>query len=600
MQRRVITSGPRRWNLSGAQLEARTLQVGTFLLPLSFFWNALDQFVLPKLLVARLLVLILGGLRFYRWTQGDRPFLRRTPVNVALLAFVASAALSTVVAVNPNVALFGTYMRYEGLLTIATYAALFYLAASALRDQQDSIRLLRVLAASGYIVAVIAVLQTLVSSPYLPSRAGESQVAFGGVVRATGTLGNANALAAFLAMLLPFTVGELLSPGPAGRRAVAANQAAMISLALALTFSRGAWAAAVIGLLIMLAFRPDRISRALLVAGVVAALALALVLLTPSSAGIPIGQSIRARLMSLGSPATGSLATRLHIWRDTLALVASRPLTGYGPDTFGLVYPTFQTGNWTPGFLIDKAHADLFQVASTQGVLGVGAFLWTLVAFVKAFLRGGRDQASGVFGGFAAYQVQLQVNFSYLPAAAPFWLFAAAGAVLWSSRVNPQRTQKGPARLNRLISIAPITFAIAGLITLSLIFPYLADVKYRDALAGKARADQHAAGVDIEAARRLAPNESVYAAEAGDLALGLRGDTVGPDPDWTKARIEFDGAVRLGTFLPSVFRHLAIVDEHLGLHDQALAAARRAVALNPYDPSSQQLLDRLEQSPGGG
>jgi len=371
----------------------------------------------------------------------------------------------------------------------------------------------------------------------------------------------------------------------------------MMALALALTFSRGAWLAAAIGLLIMLAFRPDRISRALLGAAVAAGLALSLLLFLPTNGGIPIGQGIRARGLSLGSPTTGSMATRLHVWQDTLALVAARPLTGYGPDTFALVYPSFQTGNWTPGFLVDKAHADLLQVASTQGLLGVGTYLWMLLAFVLAFLKSRRDH-SGVFGGFAAYQLQLQVNFSYLPAAAPYWLFAAAAVVAWTTRADQEGVPERSGR-SRVIALAPVTLAVAGLIALAVILPYRADSKYRDALADKARNDPRAASLDLEEARRLAPQESLYAAEAGDVALRLRGDTIGPDPDWTTARVAYEDAVRLGTFLPPVFRHLAKVDEHLGLHDQALAVAKQAVMLDRFDPISQDLLTQLEQSPGG-
>ena len=43
-----------------------------------------------------------------------------------------------------------------------------------------------------------------------------------------------------------------------------------------------------------------------------------------------------------------------------------------------------------------------------------------------------------------------------------------------------------------------------------------------------------------------------------------------------------------------MFRDLAIVDEHLGDHAAALAAARQALSLDRYDKDSQALLTRLE------
>ena len=42
-----------------------------------------------------------------------------------------------------------------------------------------------------------------------------------------------------------------------------------------------------------------------------------------------------------------------------------------------------------------------------------------------------------------------------------------------------------------------------------------------------------------------------------------------------------------------MFQELAIVDEHLGDHAGAVAAARRALELDRYDPRSQALLKRL-------
>jgi hypothetical protein len=42
-----------------------------------------------------------------------------------------------------------------------------------------------------------------------------------------------------------------------------------------------------------------------------------------------------------------------------------------------------------------------------------------------------------------------------------------------------------------------------------------------------------------------------------------------------------------------MFRELAIVDEHLGDHPGAVAAARRTLELDRYDPGSKVLLNRL-------
>ena len=89
-----------------------------------------------------------------------------------------------------------------------------------------------------------------------------------------------------------------------------------------------------------------------------------------------LGETTRDEFRPLA--AGGSGGVRVHLYSDTIVLVAGRPLVGYGPDTFGLVYPSHSTGDWTPGVVVDKAHNDLLQVAATQGVLGVVAYAWLL------------------------------------------------------------------------------------------------------------------------------------------------------------------------------------------------------------------------------
>jgi hypothetical protein len=72
------------------------------------------------------------------------------------------------------------------------------------------------------------------------------------------------------------------------------------------------------------------------------------------------------------------------------------------------------------------------------------------------------------------------------------------------------------------------------------------------------------------------------------------GGNPAPDADWAAAREAFETAARLGSYSPEMFRDLAGVDEHLGDHAAALAAARHALSLDRYDTLSQALVTRLE------
>jgi hypothetical protein len=123
------------------------------------------------------------------------------------------------------------------------------------------------------------------------------------------------------------------------------------------------------------------------------------------------------------------------------------------------------------------------------------------------------------------------------------------------------------------------------------VLPYLADARYYAALAAP---DLQTARTTIAQARQLAPYEASYAIEAGNYALNQdQNGNPAPDADWRAAREAYETAARLGTFSPEMFQVLAAVDEHLGDHAAAVAAARRALELDRFDTASKKLIARL-------
>ena len=572
------------------------MRAGVFILPLAYLPNLVDGYVLPKLLLTRLLVILFGALLALRWMTTGRVTWKRTAIDLPLVAFIGSALLSSLFAFNRDVAIFGTYSRYEGLLTIVMYALLFWLAVQLLDGADDARALIWSLLISAFFVSVIAVLQSAFG--YL----GGGYFVQGQVIRADSTLANPDFLGIFLAMLIPVAVAKLISRRPPLIRLLAADLLILLALALLVSFTRSAWIGAASGVLVVLFLRRGRFHvRAAIVTLSLLAVGLAVIFTDlPGKLGarpgsLPLVGSVYARINSIGDLSTGSGIQRLVVWKDSLALIASRPLVGYGPDNFGLVYPPFQTANRN-AVLWDKTHQDALQVAATQGLIGLFAYLWTLIAFVLAFWRG-RYLHGGValFGGWVGYQLANQANFSFIPTATAFWLFAAAAIVTWNP--SPRIVYVGgTARRLWIPALAGIPVALL-LIAAGIAAPYAADATYLSALTASASGDLAQARTTMKLARTLAPYESEYAGVAGDLALDLnQNDQPSADADWATARKAYEAAAGLGSFSPELFRHLAIVEEHFGDHASALAAARRAVELDRYDSISQKLLQQLSSA----
>ena len=582
------------------------LRSGAFALPLAYAPVAFDAFVLPKLLLARILVVSLLSLEVARWALIRRVAITRTPIDLPLLAFVGSAALSTLLAVNRNVAVFGTYVRYEGLLTIATYALLFWVVSQALTSRAETKALIRTIIASAYLVSLLAVAQSLIGTSLTYGHAGETAVSFGGVIRATSTLGNANELAIFLAMVLPPCLHETVSARSASGRLIGVNATAVISIALLLTFSRSGWLGAAAGVLVVVASGMWSRRRALLVVVSTSALVVGVLIAVSRLVSSTLLSSWISRVASFAAPGGGSAGTRLDLWGDTIRLVVARPLAGSGPDTFGLVFPRYQTGNWTPGVPIDKAHSDVLQVAATQGLIGVATYAWLLATLFTAFWRGRRNEgASAMLGAVVAYLLAVQFNFSWIPAALPFWIFTAAAVATWCPSLpdsEPPHRKHELAWGTRLRMILIPTSALACAIGIGAgvavtLRPLQADVAFLNALGAQHRGDIPAAAATIAEARSLAPWESAYEVRAGDIALNLQyGDTPGPGANPAAAASAYEDAARLGNGQPTAYRHLALAELALGHRALALSAAREAVQLGPFDPANEVLLQALEHA----
>jgi O-antigen ligase len=536
-------------------IERWWLRAGVFLLPLAYTWDTYDRFVLPKLLLARILVIGLLILFLARSIMSTAVTMRRTPLDLPILVFVASAAASTVFAFNQNVAIFGTYSRYDGLLTTLTYAGVFWLSVQALADSDEARTLLRILLASGYLVAAVSIIQSVTDSV--------GQQSF---VPAFGPLGQKNVLGMFLAMLTPLAFQEVVEADGWSKRIIDLNIFVVIFVGLVLSMSRSAWLGATIAGVILLfgRYRPNF----RLVVGGIAVIVAAGILITGLTIITPHQQERRP-----------------DIWLDTLSMIASRPVFGYGPDNFGLVYPSrFQTKNLGTQ-QVDKAHAEILQVAATQGLVGLAAYGFILAAFLRAFWRGRkRPWAVAVFASLAAYQVTLQLNFTALAAALPFWVVAAAAMELWGAT----RVTTVPLGHRRVLAVAA-TVPIVALLVLAVVGvvrPYLADSRLLAAVQADVEGQSAAAQVPARQARELAPQESVYAVEVANIAFE-RGD-------WAGAAHAYVDAAALGTYNPLVYRNLALADRNLGRLTEARAAARKAYELDRYDPANRALLTQLE------
>lgn len=279
----------------------------------------------------------------------------------------------------------------DALLRFIAYVLIGLAAAVAFDTQRSRRRFAVVLVAAAVFQAVYG------SGEYLTGRQHIFRFAKKYYLdSATGTLINRNHFATLLAIALPFALTlaiprradreaqtwrarlVTLSDGRGLVRLFAVSASALIWMGLLLSHSRAGLLAALAGAAIVLFhFRGTRAARwtGLIGGGVLVAL------LT-----LELSQAPGERFFSIKDDLDAK-AGRLTVWRDSRALLASRPLLGWGFGTFESAFPTVQSADIDVHY--DHAHNDWLEWSTEGGVL---AFIAAVGLLVLALRRG--DTAS--------------------------------------------------------------------------------------------------------------------------------------------------------------------------------------------------------------
>lgn len=395
--------------------------------PLVFWTRLMEEFEFAKVLFLLLMATVAATLALTGWIarlgtlpKGDWPAeMRRRltetvrdPVTLGVLLCAGSALLSTLTSISPRLSWFGEHDSFGGLVTILGYVLLFFATRAACPGPAHARWLLGAILAPAAVAAGYGLVQALHQDPF-PWMRWNAQA------RPTGTMGNANFLAAYLAMALPGLAYFGYRAMQQRRWLIVAFLALcglLCCLVLFLTLSRAGWLAlGCAGFVLLVAWqrlRRPSFRTWTLAAGALVALILSLVLLArvqPTLRGA--FQGVLQRLSRFTeSPA------RMEIWSGGLRIFAEHPLLGSGPDTFRMAFAQHQSvdyWNHEWGGQPTRAHNEIIQILATQGVAGLATSLFLCAALVVAGVRAwrraedrDRPLVAAILAGLVAFGVQ--------------------------------------------------------------------------------------------------------------------------------------------------------------------------------------------------
>ncbi len=376
--------------------------------------------------------------------------------------------------------------------------------------------------------------------------------------RPVSILGNANALAALLVLLIPFILGRLMTArAPLARVSLSIYGVSVLGL-IGLSFSRGGWIGAAAALAVWVILTPSLrrlwsrlphlIQWALAGCGVLALL---------------VGLYVIVESLGISGR---SIDVRMWIYETAIQTFREQPLTGSGLFSFGA--DLARLNSLPPSEPHSHAHNLILHVAAEMGIVGLAALLLTAWMVLRS-LRRERDpitvMGAAALAGFVVHQM------FDLPAMMPTIALVAliALALMLPAEGEPIRGRWQPA----LLGIGGLALTLAGLWSA---FTYSG---YLSVVSSGANGDYNAAAEQLQPFIDGDPSLAIYPKQQGMLfALAA---AAGDPQAAQSAADDFERYTQLEPSYASGWANLAAMEQALGQSDAALAAMREAAALAP-------------------
>ncbi|NPV69672.1 MAG: hypothetical protein HPY55_03360 [Firmicutes bacterium] len=270
------------------------------------------------------------------------------------------------------------------LVLWAAYAAL-YTATVTLRPSKRAVKAMAAaLLISAFIVSGLGIVQFIrggeTSASWIDTKVFEDVK-----TRVYSVFDNPNMLAEFLAFALPLGVALILGNPRSAAMLFYVPAVVAAAACLALTYSRGGWVAAFIGVVAVILTKSRKLAVAFLVLMLVAAPMLP--------------QSIQTRAITALTMEDSSSRYRLTIWKSAARMARDYwPIgVGLGSGAFAYVYPAYEIAG-TPAA---HTHNLYLQLLVETGIPGLLLFLWLLLCFVREVAGAGRTRDPLIFAGLA-------------------------------------------------------------------------------------------------------------------------------------------------------------------------------------------------------
>lgn len=454
---------------------------------------------------------------------------RLGPILLPVSVYSLTLFYSTLFSLNKITSIFGQYSRWDGFITLFS-GVLIYCAAIIFIDKDNLKFILRSLLFSILIVSLLSIWEYFFSNPLFNLTKTYDPAGYGrpntfDFSRPMSTFGSPIYIGAFIVTVLPVLLLKFKKVTDVKNKIFFLIIIIASLIALLLTQARGAWLGFIIAVMILTFYKQIKFKEMVL-------LFVALIIISFSFSILPAKQaniSIFDRFVSIFRIEAGA---RPQMWDSSLLLVKSNPLTGYGLETYKNTFQRFRPKGWNISLkfpLLDKAHNEVLQVASTSGLIGLCSLIWLIIsslyiAFKNYYQKNSDYILPGFAAGAIAYLVQSFFNFFQVSTSPIFWGFLGiltSGTILTSKRSKPDAWQKLVNKISfpkqfKYIAFVLICFTSTVIIFTS-ILSWSSDIYFQKYLHYNYEKNIKHSYPAISTAAKLFPHEKRYFISLGKI-----------------------------------------------------------------------------------
>jgi O-antigen ligase len=297
------------------------------------------------------------------------------------LAQIVALLVSTLLSSHPALSWNGGNWRRMGFISQCAVIVLAFICAAS--SSESGLRiLLRAISAAGAAVALYGILQYFGIDPFLPSASYHIGEGVTTIVRPPSTLGHADYFAGYLIYVVFLGAGLAALEVKSAWKALGAAATTVGSVAIVLNGTRGALLGLAAGAIVLCIWNRPRFTKGhQLLAAALCAIGLAFYF-------SPGGLKLRARTQWALEDVRGG--ARLWLWHDSVRMANQRWLVGFGPDTFGLEFPKYQSVELSqayPDFYHESPHNIALDAWVSEGIPGLAILSGFLVLACFAVRR---------------------------------------------------------------------------------------------------------------------------------------------------------------------------------------------------------------------